>query len=250
MARQRSKEREEAKDLYIENYGKISIKEIAITVGKSQSQVSKWKRLDKWDKHIPRRKRGGQKGNNNALGGGPPLRNNNAEKHGAYNTMYIDELTDEELEKLNNLVLQPKLNMIRELKLLTLKEADLESRIAKYRQTPDKTYLDKEVIVKGGEGGIKESEDGEQILTEKVRTDVRVSTFARVAILETQLDKVRGRIIKLIDSMKGWELESKKLELEERKHNLAKQRASGEYNFDPELDEITDTQTQDDMDRF
>ena len=47
--------------------------------------------------------------------------------------------------------------------------------------------------------------------------------------LEAELNKIHGRIIKLIDSIKGYEMEARRLELEERRFRFAKQRATGEY---------------------
>lgn len=51
---------------------------------------------------------------------------------------------------------------------------------------------------------------------------------------------MHGRIIKLLDSIKGYEMESRRLRLEERKYNLAKQKLSGAYDIDPDTGEIND----------
>lgn len=58
--------------------------------------------------------------------------------------------------------------------------------------------------------------------------------------LEAELNKIHGRIIKLLDSIKGYEMESRRLRLEERKYNLAKQKLSGAFDVDPETGEIID----------
>lgn len=52
--------------------------------------------------------------------------------------------------------------------------------------------------------------------------------------------EVMAGIIKLLDSIKGYEMESRRLRLEERKYNLAKQKLSGAFDVDPETGEIID----------
>ena len=43
-----------------------------------------------------------------------------------------------------------------------------------------------------------------------------------------------------MDSIKGYEMESRRVRLEERKYNLAKQKLSGAYDIDPDTGEIND----------
>lgn len=56
-----------------------------------------------------------------------------------------------------------------------------------------------------------------------MQTVIKASAFDRAMKLEAELNKIHGRIIKLLDSIKGYEMESRRLRLEERKYNLAKQ---------------------------
>ncbi len=58
--------------------------------------------------------------------------------------------------------------------------------------------------------------------------------------LEAELNKIHGRVIKLLDSIKGYELERRRVRLEERKYNLAKQKLSGAFGVNPETGEIDD----------
>ena len=74
------------------------------------------------------------------------------------------------------------------------------------------------------------------------RTVIQASAFDRVMKLEAELNRIHGRIIKLLDSIKGYELESRRVRLEERKYNLAKQKLSGAFDIDPETGEINDEQ--------
>ena len=52
MPRQRSPAREKAKDLYLKAKGNIVLKDIASKLGVLDSQVRKWKSLDKWDDQL------------------------------------------------------------------------------------------------------------------------------------------------------------------------------------------------------
>ena len=72
------------------------------------------------------------------------------------------------------------------------------------------------------------------------QTVVQTSAFDRVMKLEAELNKTHGRIIKLLDSIKGYELECRRVRLEERKYNLAKQKLSGAFEVNPETGEIDD----------
>ena len=74
------------------------------------------------------------------------------------------------------------------------------------------------------------------------RTVIQASAFDRTMKLEAELNRIHGRIIKLLDSIKGYELESRRVRLEERKYNLAKQKLSGAFDIDPETGEINDEQ--------
>ena len=73
-----------------------------------------------------------------------------------------------------------------------------------------------------------------------MQTVIKASAFDRAMKLEAELNKIHGRIIKLLDSIKGYEMESRRLRLEERKYKLAKQKLSGAFDVDPETGEIID----------
>lgn len=73
-----------------------------------------------------------------------------------------------------------------------------------------------------------------------MQTVIKASTFDRVMKLEAELNKIHGRVIKLLDSIKGYELECRRVRLEERKYNLAKQKLSGVFDVDPQTGEIND----------
>ena len=49
MARARDPNREIAKQMYLESSGEMLLKDIAVKLSKSDTQIRKWKNLDKWD---------------------------------------------------------------------------------------------------------------------------------------------------------------------------------------------------------
>lgn len=83
--------------MWLDSGGKKKLKDIASDLGVSETQIRKWKNLDKWNSNVTnqskgnvtKRKRGGQPGNHNATG---PPRNKNAEKFGFF-SKYLPEET-------------------------------------------------------------------------------------------------------------------------------------------------------------
>lgn len=300
MARERSPERDKARQLWLDSDGQMSPKEVAEAVGVKPEQVRKWKSVDRWqaalEEQQPKRKRGGQPGNKNAAGAGAPLGNKNAETHGAYSAVRLCDLPDEQRQYIESITLDTETNMLAELQLLIAKEADLQNKIsATEKGSPDALFIDRVVEVrvpKGKERLEKQQEklealrrehddllwemdaesgkpptkrqekkletlqreiaelqdttaDKERELEESgynvsAQTVIKASAFERAMKLEAELNKIHGRIIKLLDSIKGYELESRRVRLEERKYNLAKQKLSGAFDIDPDTGEIND----------
>lgn len=98
MARPRKPERDQAKILWLESDKTRLLKDIAVEIGVSESQIRKWKNLDQWDKvtlpntkgNVPKRN-DGRTGNNNATG---PPRNQHAKKHGLFSKWLPDEVQE------------------------------------------------------------------------------------------------------------------------------------------------------------
>lgn len=300
MARERSPERDKARQLWLDSDGQMSPKEVAEAVGVKPEQVRKWKSVDRWqaalEEQQPKRKRGGQPRNKNAAGAGAPLGNKNAETHGAYSAVRLCDLPDEQRQYIESITLDTETNMLAELQLLIAKEADLQNKISAIEKgSPDALFIDRVVEVrvpKGKERLEKQQEklealrrehddllwemdaesgkpptkrqekkletlqreiaelqdttaDKERELEESgynvsAQTVIKASAFERAMKLEAELNKIHGRIIKLLDSIKGYELESRRVRLEERKYNLAKQKLSGAFDIDPDTGEIND----------
>lgn len=239
MPRKKDEKREKAKQLFLDSEGLMSNPEIAEALSVESAKVRKWKCVDKWNEALKNKpkKRGGQKGNKNAQGHGAPLRNKNAETHGAYSTVYFDELTEEEKKLIESVTLDTEENMLRELQTLITKENDLKKRIATLNcNDTGELYIDKIVEMR------TPHKEGE--LDMAMETTIKSSAFERAMKLEAELNKIHGRIIKLLDSIKSYELEQRRLNLEERRYKLVKQKLSGEYNIDPDTGEIDDTYTE------
>lgn len=256
MARKRNPNRDEAKKKWLASFGTISTKQLAAEAGVSESRVRKWKSEDNWKEALAkqRRKRGGQPGNKNAVGAGAPYGNKNAETHGAYSTVHLADLTPEERAYIESITLDTSENMLRELQLLIAKEEDLKKRIkALENEAADALHIDKVVemlVPRKAEGDSENVASGDEqqnrALKIAMQTVIKASPFDRVMKLETERTKIHGRIIKLLDSIKSYELDSRRLELEERKYRLAKQKISGEFEIYPDTGEIDDNMDIDD----
>ena len=262
MARQRDENRDKAKQLFLESEGTLSNPEIAKALGIESDKVKKWKCVDKWNDALAKKPkpRGGQKGNKNAAGHGAPKGNRNAETHGAYSRVHYEELTEEEREYIDNLQLSAMDNMLFELRGLMAKEMYLKNRIKQYNEA-DTNILYTDKVVEMRTPPVDKGEDFDPYgpseptqrktapeLKVSMETIVKSSAFERSMKLEAELNKTQGRILKLIDSIKSYELESRRIQLEEKRYTLMKQKLSGVYDVDIDTGELDDTFTQEDID--
>ena len=135
----------------------MTARQVAESVGTTAAQVRKWKSADKWQAVLeaqkPPRKRGGQPGNKNAAGAGAPAGNRNAETHGAYTTVRLDDLQPEQRAYIEGLTLDTERNMLEELRQLLAKEIDLQNKIAALETSePDSLYIDRVVEMRTPKG--------------------------------------------------------------------------------------------------
>lgn len=235
MARKRDENRDKAKQIYLDTDGLASNSDIAEALNIDSAKVRRWKHADKWREALENkpRKRGGQKGNKNAKGHGAPVGNKNAETHGAYSTIHLECLPEEERRFIESLTLDSTENMLRELQILIAKERDLQRRIEIYR-TDERGELHTDKVIETR----APSEANELCIVNEMA--FRSSAFERIHILEAELNKIHGRIIKLLDSIKSYELEQRRLSLDEKRYKLMKQKISGVYEVDPDTGEIDD----------
>ena len=252
MARARNPNRDGAKELWLQSGGKKTTKELAAAFDVPEYTIRKWRSADKWQQELDTKKPGGQRGNRNAAGHGAPKDNNNAETHGAYSRVHLDSLSPTERAYIEGVTLDAQANMLRELQLLLAKEGDLKRKIKEYEQAAaDTLYVDRVVEMltpkSKSDHGTGKSGNAESLQT-TMRTVIKASPFDRAMKLEAEYNKTHGRILKLIDSMRAHEIDCKRLDLDERKHTLAKQRLSGEFDIDPETGELNDTEDAEDID--
>lgn len=159
MARERSPERDKAKQMWLESGGTMKLKDIAAALSVGETQVRKWKSQDKWaavlnsnvtnESNSNVTKRGAPKGNKNAVGnrggappgntraagnkGGPggPFGNKKAVTTGEYETIWMDVLQEDEQELVEQVDTDPIQQADEAIKLLTIRERRMLQRIAK-----------------------------------------------------------------------------------------------------------------------
>ena len=220
MQPKKSDLKERAKKLYLQENGEITPKEIAEKLCTSAGKVRRWKYEGKWAEELQKPRKGAPRGNQNAVGHGAPEGNTNAETHGAYSRPRMDLLSDAEREEIEGIQEAFSGNALRQLKRLEAKRADLERRIGALRDLPeDKAeLLDRTMTMLLPGGGSMEYIS-------------KSSPFSRRMTLEQELNRVDGRIIKLLDSIKSQEDAQKRLELERERLGFSKQKARGIFNF-------------------
>lgn len=159
MARERSPDRDKAKQMWIESGGTMKLKDIAAALFIGETQVRKWKSQDKWAADLNSNvtneskgnvtKRGAPKGNKNAVGnrGGAPPGNKNAKGNrggeggpvgnkkavttGEYETIWMDALEKDEQELVDQVDTDPVQQADEAIKLLTIRERRMLQRIGK-----------------------------------------------------------------------------------------------------------------------
>jgi hypothetical protein len=103
------------------------------------------------------------------------------------------------------------------------------------------------LVPKGKEGNKNKLAAGVEELKTAMRTVIKASPFDRAMKLEAEYSKTHGRILKLVDAIRARELDRQRIDLDERKHILAKQRLAGAYSIDPETGELDDREGAEDI---
>lgn len=248
MARERRPERDLAFELFRKSKGRLEVKEIAEKVKVKPAAVSQWKYRDRWDDKLKEKRRGGQFGNKNAEGAGAPKGNKNAETHGGYSSIDLNNLPPEDQAYISSLTLDTETNLKNELKILLAKEKDIRRKLEVLDYEPeDKIYLSRETemqtVPKPEELEGLEPEQVNELLGKlrpRMKTIQRDSKFERQQKLLVAFDRIHGRIIKLLDSIKTYQLDSKRIELDQQRYELSKEKVKGAFEFDleDEFDEI------------
>ncbi len=282
MPKARSPERDAAYRLWVESGGKKKSSDIAAELSIADNLVRKWKSADKWsmpqvqnapkkrtkaknecapkDAPIKPAKRGAPYGNKNAVGnnGGAPLGSQNNFKHGAFERIIYDRLTDEEKEifaesDYGDDVLKALKD---ELRLLNAKEYRLMRRMHEVQES----------AIQSGEGrrdlmlsavkktkmtsmsGLYDEEDGRYIkqegtsffdgnMVDSTETETQNMLGALLKI-ESELDKVTARKTKILAQIEAIEITRRRIQLEE-------ERANGEGNENEIARAWTEAMTED-----
>lgn len=240
----RNDKRDTAKAEYIKRRrsgGKVNLKDLAEKLGVTYGTVRNWKRIDQWDDAVER-KRGGQPGNKNSrgkrnakgnLGGGAPNGNTNAEKDGAYSTVHLERLSQEERDWLDQMPTGANENNIYELKLLRIQQRHIMERIAEYESCDPEKLFTASITDMRKPGKDKDGKQADGAV-QKMVMDNKDSAFVRVTQLREALNKVSGRIISLTTQIRQQEEFEKRYALELERLDIAKMRATGEVDVDPE----------------
>lgn len=247
MARERRPERDLAFELFRKSKGRLEVKEIAKKLNVKAATVSQWKYRDKWEEKLKEKRRGGQFGNKNAEGAGAPKGNKNAETHGGYSSIDLNNLPEEDQAYISNLSLDTETNFKNELQILLAKEKDIRRRLEALDYEPeDKLYLSRESEMQAVPKpeqleGLEPEEQVERLnkLQPTLKTIIRDSKFERQQKLLVAFDRIHGRIIKLLDSIKTYQLDCKRIELDQQRYELSKEKVKGAFEFDLE-DELED----------
>ena len=240
----RNDKRDTAKAEYIKRRRsgeKVNLKDLAEKLGVTYGTVRNWKRIDQWDDAMER-KRGGQPGNKNSrgkrnakgnTGGGAPNGNTNAEKDGAYSTVHLERLSQEERDWLDQMPTGANENNIYELKLLRIQQRHIMERIAEYESCDPEKLFTASITDMRKPGKDKDGKQADGAV-QKMVMDNKDSAFVRVTQLREALNKVSGRIISLTTQIRQQEEFEKRYALELERLDIAKMRATGEVDVDPE----------------
>ena len=264
MGRPRNPERDKSMQRYLDADGKIETAELAKLAGVPEVRIRKWKSEDSWDEALKNKpkKRGGQKGNKNAAGKTPAKKGNkNAVTHGAFAQAGYEDIDPEQAAAIQNMGTPSALSqMMEELQALYVRKAYLESLLKEYEsKEAGGFYTDKIVhmiVPKSMEerreeedcsmeqGQATDPEGSKEIYKTAMKSIIKSSPFDRAMKVEAELNKLHGRIIKQLDSIKAYELEDRRLQLAEKQLELNKQKLTGEFEINPdgstENNEITD----------
>lgn len=242
MARKRAPERNIAKELFIDSKGTLTPKEISEKMNIPADKIRKWKSVDKWEEELKKRKRGAPQGNKNAKGHGAPQGNKNAETHGGYSAIDFNNLPEEERKYIEAITLQSEENMLQELRILKAKERDIRKRLDELELKPEDEVFLTRIAEMHTAYNLEELEglepqEKEKLIKElrpRMKTITKESKFERYVKLMNAFDRIHGRIIKLIDTIKNYEIDKKKVELDALRYDLAKQKATGAIEIEIE----------------
>lgn len=218
MARARSPNRDKAKEMYLNSNGDIKLIDIAKELNIKDSQVRKWKSQDEWDKELkgalPNNKRNApfqcdnkessktrKKVGSRLKKASYPLQarpgNKNAVTTGEFETIFFDELEDDELSLVEKIPIKKIELLKQEIQLLTVRERRMLKRISDLKSKEMTLVSSKSGIEKGLDTDISEFE----------------GTLGQIQNIEEALTRVQDKKQKAIDLLHKFEIDEQKLEL-------------------------------------
>lgn len=221
MARKRDPRRDEAKRIWLESNGEKQLKEIASELNISDSQVRKWKSLDKWNAELKGNvtigksnvtfQGGAPFGNQNAKGNkgnsraSPPVGNKNALKTGEYETIFYETLSDEEKDIYSNLNNDPSFVLSEEIRLLKIRQFRMMKRIQQAEAGLNDEEIDRLQQLRKFKTPIEK--DGKKLeIKREVMRDVQISrkTYRKIddiLSIEDSLTRISNQLSKAIKQM-------------------------------------------------
>lgn len=220
MARKRDPRRDEAKKIWLESNGEKQLKEIASELNVSDSQIRKWKSLDKWSAELKGNvtiiksnvtKGGAPFGNQNAKGNkgnsraSPPVGNKNALKTGEYETIFYETLSDEEKDIYSNLNNDPSFVLSEEIRLLKIRQLRMMKRIQQAEAGLNDEEIDRLQQLRKIKTPIEK--DGKKLeIKREVMQDVQVSRKTHRKIddilsIEDALTRISNQLTKAIKQL-------------------------------------------------
>ncbi|EMF0063372.1 small subunit of terminase [Enterococcus hirae] len=221
MARKRDPRRDEAKRIWLESNGEKQLKEIADELNVSDSQVRKWKSIDKWSAELTgnvtnakgnvTNQGGAPFGNQNAKGNkgnsraSPPVGNKNALKTGEYETIFYETLSDEEKDIYSNLNNDPSFVLSEEIRLLKIRQLRMMKRIQKAEAGLNDEEIERLQQLRKIKTPIEK--DGRKLeIKREVMQDVQVSRKTHRKIddilsIEDSLTRISNQLAKAIKQM-------------------------------------------------
>ncbi|MDN3167651.1 phage terminase small subunit [Enterococcus faecalis] len=233
MARKRDPRRDQAKEIWLKSNGKKVLKELANELNVSDSQIRKWKSIDKWadelkgnvtnSKSYVTNKGGAPPGNKNAIGNkgnktaSPPKRNKNAVKTGEYETIFADMLSDEEKDIYSTMNDDPFFILEEEIRILKIRQYRMLKRI----KDAEVDLNDEEVERLQQLRKVKEPSviDGKMVTVKReVLKDVQVTrkTFRKlddILAIEEALTRISNQLTKAIKQQNALLANDAKLQL-------------------------------------
>ncbi|EHM3206548.1 small subunit of terminase [Enterococcus faecalis] len=215
MARKRDPRRDQAKEIWLKSNGKKVLKELANELNVSDSQIRKWKSIDKWADELKgnvTNKGGAPPGNKNAIGNkgnknaSAPKQNKNAVKTGEFETIFADLLSDEEKDIYSTVNDDPFFVLEEEIRILKIRQYRMLKRI----KDAEVGLNDEEVERLQQLRKVKEPSviDGKMVTVKReVLKDVQVTrkTFRKlddILAIEDALTRVSNQLIKAIKQQK------------------------------------------------